>query len=338
MAVYILRRVALVPLMVLGITLMTFIVSHMLPASPESAMLSLSALSHPEIVSAFREKWGLDKSLPDQYLFYLRNLVRGDFGTSRTSNRPVTQDIKQYWPATIELATSGLLLSITIGLPLGVYAAVDRGGRLDSAIRVFSLLGASVPIFWLALITILVFYHRLGWAPGIGRFDPRSAMPPTVTGFYTIDSLFARDLGMFWTSLTHLVLPSSVLAIFQTAYIVRITRSGMLEVLTQDYIRTARAKGLRERTVLYRHALLNALLPLISYLGLAYGMMLAGTVVIETVFAWPGLGRYAFFGTSRLDFAAIMGVTTVLAIVYVLVNLVVDVLQAAIDPRIRLGG
>ncbi len=334
---YIVRRIALLAPMLIGITLLAFVVSHFVPSDPVATGLGERAASDPEIVAAFRARWGLDDPLPTQYLRYLGGLLRGDLGVSISSHRAVADDLRQYLPATIELATTAMLISVALGIPLGVIAAVRREGVADRAIRVVSLAGASIPVFWLALLAMLLFYSRLGWAPAPGRLDAAMSPPPTVTGFYTVDSLLAGEWDRFANALHHLALPACTLAIYQLAYIVRVTRSSMVEAIGQDYVRTARAKGLRERVVVSRHAFRNALIPVVIYLGLGFGGLLSGTVITETIFAWPGVGRYAFRASSTLDFPAIMSVTVVIAVMYVLVNLVVDVGQALIDPRIRFG-
>jgi peptide/nickel transport system permease protein len=334
---YIIRRLALLVPMLVGITLLTFAVSHFVPSDPVATGLGERAASDPEIVAAFRARWGLDEPLPTQYLRYLSGLLHGDLGISITSHRAVMVDLRQYLPATVELATTAMLISVVVGIPLGVLAAVRREGLLDRTIRVVSLAGASAPIFWLALLAMLLFYSRLGWAPAPGRLDAALTPPPTVTGFYTIDSLLAGEWDRFANALHHLALPACTLAIYQLAYIVRVTRASMAEAIGQDYVRTARAKGLRERVVVSRHAFRNALIPVVIYLGLGFGGLLSGTVITETIFSWPGVGRYAFQASSTLDFPAIMSVTVAIAVMYILVNLIVDVGQALIDPRIRFG-
>ncbi|MCL5107589.1 MAG: ABC transporter permease [Chloroflexi bacterium] len=332
---YVLRRVLLLVPMIVGISLLTFVVSHMVPADPVSAMLTDKA--RPETVAAFREQWGLDRPLPEQYLRYLGGLLRLDFGVSIFSHHPVADDLALYLPATLELATTALLVTVFLGIPLGVLTAVYRESWLDRVVRVVSLLGASAPIFWLAIVGLLVFYSWLDWVPGPGRIDARIAAPQTITGLYTVDSLLTQNWDAFGSSVRHLILPALVLGGNQMVYLLRVTRSSVLEVLGQEYVRTAHAKGLGWWTVVYRHAVPNALIPTVAYLGLSYGSLLAGAVVTEIVFAWPGMGRYALQGTTRLDFPAIVGVTTVIAVIYVAVNLVVDVAQSFMDPRIRLG-
>jgi peptide/nickel transport system permease protein len=230
-----------------------------------------------------------------------------------------------------------MLLSILAGIPLGIYAAVKRERFADRVIRVATLLGASVPVFWLALLALLLFYSRLGWVPAPGRIDATMNPPRHITGLYLVDSLMTGDWSTFRNVAWHLALPATTLAVYQLAYIVRVTRSSMIEVMNQDYIRTARAKGLGERAVLRGHAIRNATIPTLIYLGLGFGGLLSGTVITETIFSWPGIGRYAFRASTTLDFPAIMSVTSAIAVIFVLVNLVVDVLQVVIDPRVRVG-
>lgn len=331
---YIARRLGLMVVAALGVTLISFVVSHAVPADPIVSNLGQIASQRPEIVQAFREKWGLDKPLYQQYLTFVGNLARGDFGTSINTRRAVTKDLAQFMPATIELATAAVLFALLLGLPLGIFAAIRRDGPIDHLARLVSLIGVSIPIFWLATVSLVLFYATLHWTVGPGRLGPQIERPVYVTGLYTVDSLIAGDLETFRDAASHLVLPGLVLASSVMGIVTRVTRSSMLEVLSQDYTRTARAKGLREARVVARHALRNALIPTVTVLGLAYGGLLSGAVMTETIFAWPGLGRYAFQAVITNDFPAIMGVTFVIGIMYVIVNLVVDLLYGWLDPRI----
>jgi len=334
---YIARRVCVLPLMVIGITLLTFVLSHAVPADPISANLGDQAAANPAVVAAFRHQWGLDRPLPQQYLVYLWNLVRGDMGISISTHQPVLTDLREHLPATIELALTAMLLSLLIGIPLGILAAVRRDSLVDQIGRGVSLIGVSMPVFWLGLVALLIFYARLGWAPSAGQLNPRLPLPPFVTGFVVVDALLARENGVALDALAHLALPAIVLASASIGVITRMMRGSMLDVLGEDYVRTARAKGLPARRVTLRHAARNALLPVITVVGLSFGSLLSGAVITETVFAWPGLGSYAFQSATSLDFPAIMGVGIVVASVYVLVNLVTDITYAAVDPRIRMG-
>lgn len=319
----------------LGVTLISFIVAHSVPTDPIVSNLGQIASQRPEIVKAFREKWDLDRPLHEQYFTFVRNLARGEFGTSINTRRAITKDLALFLPATVELATAAVVFALLLGLPLGIFAAVRRDGPIDHLARMVSLIGVSIPIFWLATVSLVLFYATLHWTVGPGRLGPQVERPDYVTGLFTVDSLLDGDFETFKDAVSHLILPGLVLASSIMGIITRITRSSMLEVLSQDYTRTARAKGLRESVVVARHALRNALIPTVTVLGLAYGGLLSGAVMTETIFAWPGLGRYAFQSVRTNDFPAIMGVTFVIGIVYVVVNLFVDLLYGWLDPRIH---
>ncbi len=318
-----------------GVTVIIFVVSHSLATDPVLAVIGEQAAEHPAIVQAYREKWGLDKPLPVQFVTYIENLAHGDMGVSINSHRPVAEDLKQYLPATVELASVAVLLSIVVSIPLGILAATRRGGAADVLVRAVTLLGVSMPIFWLALVALDIFYLRLGIAPGLGRLDVTDSPAPTVTGFYTIDTLLALQVDTFLDALKHLVLPAVVLASWSAGLLTRITRTSMLAILHQDFLRTARSKGASEGYVIWRHALRNALIPVVTVVGLAYGDLLSGAVMTETIFGWPGLGRYAYQAATHSDFPAIMGVALVVAITYILVNLLVDIVYGLLDPRVR---
>ncbi len=332
---YIARRVVLMAVAALGVTLISFLVAHTVPADPIVSNLGQIASQRPEIVQAFREKWGLDKPLHVQYIAFVGNLTRGELGTSINTRRAVTKDLALFFPATIELATAAVLFALVLGIPLGIFAAVRRDGPVDHLARGVSLVGVSIPIFWLATVSLVLFYATLHWTVGPGRLGPQIERPAVVTGLYTIDSLLAGDFETFRDAASHLILPGLVLASSIMGLVTRVTRSSMLEVLSQDYTRTARAKGLSAGRVIARHALRNALIPTVTILGLAYGGLLSGAVMTETIFAWPGLGRYAFQSVRTNDFPAIMAVTFVIGLMYVLVNLVVDLLYGWLDPRIH---
>ena len=256
---------------------------------------------------------------------------------SISTRQPVWLDLRQTLPATIELTVVAMTLSILLGIPLGVLSAVRRDSVLDQVTRVISLVGTSMPIFWLGLVALLIFYARLGWAPPPGRLSAALAAPPMVTGFLLIDALLAGRPAVALDALRHLVLPAAVLSTYNLGILARLMRGSTLDVLGEDYVRTARAKGLAEGAVTLRHAARNALIPVVTVIGLSFGRLLSGAVIIESVFAWPGLGSYAFRTATSLDFPAIMGVGIVVATVYVLANLLVDVAYALIDPRIQVG-
>jgi peptide/nickel transport system permease protein len=334
---YIQRRVLLLAPMLIGITLLSFVLSHAVPADPVAANLGEHAAADPVVVEAFRHRWGLDQPLYKQYLIYLWNLGHGDMGTSISTRQPVTLDLKQHLPATVELAVSALMISILVGVPLGILAAVNRENPIDQAARVVSLVGVSLPVFWLGIVAIVIFYAHLGWAPAPGRLSPLLTPPDSVTGFLLIDALLTHQTDALLDWLHHLALPAVVLSSYALGVITRIMRGSMLEVLGEDYVRTANAKGVPKWAVTFRHAARNALIPIITIVGLSFGGLLSGAVVTETVFNWPGLGLYAFSSATSLDFPAIMGTGLVVATVYVLVNLLVDVAYAFFDPRIRVG-
>jgi peptide/nickel transport system permease protein len=334
-AQYIIRRLLLMIPMAIGITLVLFVVTHIVPVNPLAVILTERSMDDPNAVRAATEKWGLDKPLPVQYLVYLGNLVQGDLGTSFKTKNPVANDLRTFLPATIELALGSFAFAVFLGLPLGIIAAVKTDTFWDHSTRVFSLLGASMPPFWSGLIILFVFYYKLGVAPGPGRIDARVPPPETITGLFVVDSLLTRNPEAFWSSLSHLVLPSIILGWFTLALVARITRSSMLEVLSQDYIRTARSKGLSERRVLIRHALRNALIPLVTLLGLAFAGLMSGAIMTETIFSWPGIGRYAVDASTNLDYPALTGTTLLIAILYMLMNIFVDILYPILDPRIR---
>jgi peptide/nickel transport system permease protein len=328
------RLLMMLPLMI-GMTLISFVVSHALPADPVGANLGQRSMEDPAIVAAFRAQWGLDQPVPQQYLTYVRNLLQGNLGTSIRTHMQVADDLGRYLPASAELAVSATLVGTLLGIPFGVVSAVRRNQWVDHLVRGVSLLGVSSPVFWLGLVALYIFYFRLGWLPGPGRLDVGMSEPVHLTGMYTLDSLLTRNWAALGSSLRHLLLPGLVLASVYVGLVTRMTRSSMLEVLSADYVRTARGKGLRPRSVIYRHALGNALIPTITVLGLAFGDILAGTVLTETIFSWPGVGRYAFQSAVTLDFPAIMGVSLVIAGVFISVNLATDVAYVLLDPRLR---
>lgn len=332
---YIALRLATSVVMALLASLVIFLISNFVPGDPVLAQLGDILASDPAVVAQWRAKWGLDLPLWDRYWIFLNGLLHGDLGNSIATRRPVLEDIAQYAPATVELATVSFILALLLGIPLGIAAAVWRDSPVDAAARAISLLGVSAPAFWLAFIMLAIFYGWLGWAPGPGRLDPIAFPPEGGTGFLLWDTAVAGDWETFHDALAHLVLPAIVLAAATLGLITRTTRAAMLECLQQDYVRVARAKGLLERAVILRHALRNALVPVVTLGGLAYANLLTGAVMTETIFAWPGLGRYTFRSAAALDFPAIMGITLVVSATYLLVNLIVDLSYAVLDPRVR---
>ncbi len=331
---FFLRRLAGLLFVLAGVSVITFALGQLVPIDPAAAALGSNA--REEQIEAYRREQGLDRPAVEQYLTYMGRLLRGDLGISIRTRRPVADDLRDYLPATIELSLTAMGVTLVLGITLGVLSAVRRNSLLDGVARVFALVGGSLPIFFLGLLMLALFYSRLRWLPGPGRLDAVLTPPPRVTGMYTVDSLLAGNLQVFRNSLTHLVLPAFTLGYFSTAVLLRMTRSAMLEVLTQDYIRTAQAKGLRDQTVLVRHALKNAMIPVLTTIGITFGSLLSGAVLTETIFGWPGLGRYATASATSLDFPAVMGVTLVAAVVYPVVNLLVDIGYHALDPRINI--
>jgi peptide/nickel transport system permease protein len=335
MARFLIRRLAGLALVLVGVSLITFALTQVVPVDPALAALGQNA--REEQITAFRRQYGLDRPPVQQYVAYVGRLLHGNLGMSIRTRRPVADDLRDYLPATLELALAAMGVALVLGISLGIVAAVRRNSWIDGLARIFALVGGSLPIFFLGLLMLALFYTKLRWLPGPGRLDAYLTPPPRVTGMYTVDSLLAGDTRALSSSLRHLVLPASTLGYFSTAVLLRMTRSAMLEVLQQDYVRTARAKGLRESVVLLRHALKNAMIPVLTTVGVTFGSLLSGAVLTETIFAWPGLGRYATASAVSLDFPAVMGVTLVSAVVYPVVNLLVDIGYHALDPRIRLG-
>jgi len=326
------RRLFFLIFVLFGLSLVTFSLSHLIPSNP--ARLIAGPRASKEVVDKIREQYGMNDPVVTQYVDYMQGIVVFDFGESTSSRRPVSDDIKQYLPATVELTLAALFLAIVVGMPLGILSAVRPNSIFDIIGRLVSITGLAMPSFWLALMFQFFFFAKLGWLPDGQRLPSQVEPPGQITTLYTVDSLLRGDIGLFWTSFKHLILPSVVLAYGSLAVITRMVRSGMLEVLSQDYVRTARAKGLRESVVVVKHALKNALLPTLTVLGLQVGLVFGGAVLVEIVFSWPGLGRYAVQGINQFDYNAVMGTTLIIAFIYVVVNLVVDVLYVVVDPRI----
>ena len=331
---YLVSRLALTAILALLSTLVIFLIGNMVPGDPVLAQLGDIAASNPVVVAEWRARYGLDLPIWHRYWIFLTGLFHGDLGMSIASQRPVLEDIASYAPATLELATISFILALLVGIPLGILAAVWRDSWVDNLARVVSLVGVSAPTFWLAFVVLAIFYGGLEIAPGPGRLDPIAFPPPRVTGLMLIDTLLAGDWETFRDAAAHLVLPSVVLAAATLGLITRTTRASMLESIQQDYVRVARAKGLSSYRVIMGHVLPNALIPVVTLGGLAYANLLAGAVMTETIFSWPGLGRYTFRSAVTLDLPAIMGITLIVALVYLLVNLLVDLSYAYLDPRV----
>jgi peptide/nickel transport system permease protein len=329
---YIARRLLLMLLVIIGMSVITFSLSRVVPGNP--ARLLAGPHARQEQVDALAERYHLTGPIPEQYLIYMSGLLHGDLGLSVTTRRPVAEDLAQFLPATIELTMTAFLLTVLIGLPVGIASAASRGKVFDHASRVVSIAGVSLPIFWLGLVLQVLFYKHLGLLPIGGRLGTLDIAPDRVTGFYLVDSMLAGDLELFRSSLLHLILPAVTLAAGSVAVVTRMMRASILETMGADFIRTARAKGLTEPSLLRRHVVRNAFIPTLTVLGLQVGYLLAGNFLVESVFNWPGIGLYAIDAISNLDYAAIMGVTLVVSVVYISVNLAVDILYVLLDPRI----
>lgn len=334
MLTFIIRRLSFTVVTVLGAATLTFILANVIPSDPARAALGPDATEAQ--VANYRQERGLDQPLVIQYGKYLGTLARGDLGTSIVSRSPIIEDLRQFIPATVELFVPSLVIALSLGLLLGVSAAVYRGTWIDQVSRIVSLIGLSMPIFWLGLVLQLVFFRWLGWLPAGGRLDRLLAAPPFVTGMYTIDAALAGEWAVLASALRHLVLPALALSTLTLGIVARMTRSSLLDTLSSNFVRTARSKGLLERTVVWRHALRSALLPVLTVVGLRIGQMFGGAVLTETVFAWPGVGRYAFVGLRQLDFPVVMGFAIWATLIYSIVNLLVDLSYSIADPRVRL--
>ena len=317
----------------IGLLLVTFVIGRVMPIDPVLAVVGDHASE--ETYLAARNEMGLDQPLYTQLLLYFGKIFRGDLGISSFTQNPVSQDLFNYFPATFELATIATLLGVLLGVPMGVLAAVQRNRLVDHIVRVVSLLGYSMPTFWLGMIGLMVLYAELGWVGGPGRLDIfYHGVVPSVTGMILIDSLIAGDTDVFFNACNHIVLPASILGYFSTAYITRMTRAFMIDQLGQDYILAGRSRGISERRLIWKHALGNALVPLITVIALSYGSLLEGSVLTETVFAWPGLGLYLTNALLSADMNAILGATMIIGVIFLFLNLLADILYSKIDPRI----
>ncbi|WP_241490530.1 ABC transporter permease [Leucobacter chromiiresistens] len=333
---FVLRRLGTSLVTLFGITLVSFGLGVLVPLRPETANLSQQALSNPEAVAAFREKFGLDLPIWEQYLRYLAGLFRGDLGISQQTGQPIAADLAKYAPATLELVLWATVLSVLIGVSLGIVAAYARNRWPDHLARVVSLIGVSLPTYWLALIGSTFFFRQLGWLPGSGRLDASATPPPRVTGFMTIDTLLAGDMHAWGSAIAHLILPAMILALSNLGMVLRFTRSAVLDGLNTDAVKAARVKGLPGRRVLMRYAVRSASSPIITVTALSFGFLLAATVYVEQIFAWGGLGQYAYRSATNLDVTAITGISVVIAVIFLAVNFIADLLASAFDPRIRL--
>ncbi|MEQ9623858.1 ABC transporter permease [Coleofasciculus chthonoplastes] len=331
---YIIKRLLNLLPVLLGITLLVFLFLHLIPGDPATVMLGERAT--PEQVEALREQLGLNQPLPLQYLTFLNNLLHLDFGTSIISGIPIIDEIKTRFPATFELSLAAMIVAVILGIPAGVLAAVYKNRPADNLTMIGSLLGVSMPVYWLGLLLIYLFAITLNWFPPSGRISIEAGLTfQPITGFYILDAILKLDINILQDVLSHLILPALTLGTIPLAILARITRSSLLEVLSQDYIRTARAKGIPEHWVILRHGLKNALLPVVTIIGLQFGTLLGGAILTETIFSWPGIGSWIYEGILARDYPVVQGGVVVVSIIFVLVNLIVDISYGLVDPRIK---
>ncbi|ENT02961.1 ABC transporter permease [Brucella sp. 63/311] len=337
MSNYFFKRLIAMPFLILGIVTIAFALTTITKGDPLTSIVAEQQMNNPEVVAAAKAKWGLDRSLPERYFIYLKNLAVGDMGTSFVTKRPVGTDLMARLPATMELVVVAMILESVIGITLGILAAYYRDSVIDHLARLFALFGSSLPVFWLGLAVLFVFSVQFEILPGPGRLDPRMTPPAAVTGFMTIDSLLAGDGAAFRDALAHLILPSLVLGWAVAGTISRLVRANMLDVIGREFILTARAKGAGELRVVFRHALRNILVPVLTVISYSFAYLITGAVLTETIFAWPGLGSYAVEAARALDFPAIIGVTIVGGIMFLMTNLLTDIAYVLANPRVRLG-
>ncbi|MFD2140775.1 ABC transporter permease [Ancylobacter oerskovii] len=331
----IVRRLGTAVPSLIGVVIVTFLLTRVLPG--DTAAYFAGPAATPQAIAEIKAQLGLDRPLPVQFLAYVKDLATGNLGMSLTTGQPVFEDIRARLPASAELTLLGLILSVAVSVPLGILAAVRQGSWIDHLCRVIATAGVSLPVFFTGLLLVYVFYYKLGWAPApMGRLDFFYTAPDTVTGFYLIDSLLAGDLEVFRAAWSQIWLPAVTLAIFSLAPIARMTRASMLSVLASDFVRTARASGLKPSKVVMGYAFRNALLPVITTLGMVFSFLLGANVLVEKVFAWPGIGSYAIEALITSDYAPVQGFVLAMAILYVLLNLAIDILYGLVDPRVRI--
>ena len=329
---YVFNRILQMIPTLLGVSLLTFSLAYIVPGDP--ARLAAGPQATQEMYEQIRREYGYDDPIWQQFWGYLVNLVQGDWGSSVLTRRPVLDDLLTYWPATFELVMLAMFIATAVGMPLGIISAVKADRLADHASRIISLIGVSMPVFWMAILLQLFFGLQLGWLPIGGRLPTLMAPPESITGLYLIDSLLTGKWDIFFQALKNIALPAITLSFASLATVARFTRASMLDVLNNDYVRTARAKGLRERAVILRHVMRNALIPTITMIGLSFGWAMGGSVLVETVFDWPGIGLYATKSAMTLDFMPIMGIALLYAIVFSFINIIVDIAYAFLDPRV----
>ena len=330
---YLIRRLILIIPTLIGLSILTFSISHLVPADP--AKLAAGPRATPDMVQTIRHEYGLDQPVYVQYFHYVGNLLKGDWGNSIVTQHSVATELRRYFPATMELVLASMLLAIGLGIPLGVLAAIYQNRWPDHISRIFTISFVSMPRFWFAIILQLTVAFSLGWLPISGRLPTLTSPPKTITGMFTVDSLLTGNFHLFGIAVQHLIMPAFVQGIGALAVVMRMVRGDMLEILGQDFVRTARAKGLSEPRVVIGHALRNAFIPTLTMIGLSFGFALGGSVLVETIFDWPGVGLYAVNSATTFDFEPIMGVTLLIGSVFILLNLAVDILYGVLDPRIR---
>jgi ABC-type dipeptide/oligopeptide/nickel transport system permease component len=321
----------------IGVVIVTFLLTRVLPGDP--AVYFAGPAATPDSIAEIRKTLGFDRPLPEQFLRYVGDLAQGNFGNSLSTGLPVSTEIKSRLPASAELTLFGLIVAILIAVPLGIFAAIRQGSWVDHTCRVVATAGVSLPVFFTGLLLVYAFYFQLGWSPApVGRLDAFATAPPDITGFYLVDSLITGQFETFRAALAQLLLPAMTLAIFSLAPIARMTRASMLAVLASDFVRTARASGLGNGTIVITYAFRNAMLPVVTTLGMVFSFLLGANVLVEKVFAWPGIGSYAVEALLQSDFAPVQGFVLTMAVMYVALNLIIDLLYGIIDPRVRLEG
>lgn len=334
---YILKRLVQSVVVMFFVSVATFSLMHAVPGDPLAGVISERQADRPEVRQRLEARYGLDQPVPVQYVYYLRNILDGDFGTSISTRRPVAEELRRFIPATMELAAGAMLFAIGTGVPLGIISAIRINRWQDSTARFFSLIGTAMPVFWLGLILTYLVAFKLRLLPRANQLDVGMRVPDRKTGLISVDAIIARDWTVLWSFVQHLILPSVVLGAFAMGIIARMLRSSLISAMQDDYVRTARAKGITEAKVVRIHALRNALIPTVTVIGLTFASLLAGAVLTETIFTWPGIGQFAVKSALKLDYPSLLGVTLFVAVAYILVNLVVDVLYGILDPRIRVG-
>jgi peptide/nickel transport system permease protein len=336
---YLLKRLAFMVLVLLGVSIITFVVSHVVPGSP--AAMWVGPKPTQEQLDAAIKELGLDQPLWVQYFSYIGNMVQGDLGVSLRTRQKVSEELSRRWGATFELVTISMMIALILGLPIGILSATKKDKPFDHVSRMLSISGVAMPVFWLGMILQMIFHGSLGWLPLQGRVDSTVLIDypiEKISGFYLFDSLVTGNWPIFLSTISHLVLPAFCLSFAALAVVTRMSRSSMLEVLKEDYIQTSIAYGVKQRIVLFRYALKNALIPTLTVVAISYGLMLGGSFLVESIFDWPGLGRYAILSIQTNDFPAIMGVTILFALTFVILNLFVDLIYFVIDPRIKTPG